>query len=149
MTLPPRLFCDTSFFYACLDPSDANHFRAAQLIEESVASRSDFVTTWDVVSETATLLRYRHSFATAWTFLSQVKPTLRLVPYGDGTRAEAEKVFRVYAKQQHGTGLDLEAAPRLSYCDAVSFVVVTSLLDNPPCLAFDRDFQRLGLTVLT
>ena len=138
MTLPPRLFCDTSFFYACLDPSDANHFRAAQLIEESVASRSDFVTTWDVVSETATLLRYRHSFATAWTFLSQVKPTLRLVPYGDGTRAEAEKVFRVYAKQQ-----------RLSYCDAVSFVVVTSLLDNPPCLAFDRDFQRLGLTVLT
>ena len=138
MTLPPRLFCDTSFFYACLDRSDVNHSRAAQLIEEFVASGTDFLTTWDVVSETATLLRYRHSFAAAWTFLSKVKPTLRLVPYGDGTRAEAEEVFRVYAKEQ-----------RLSYCDAVSFVVVTSLLDNPPCLTFDRDFQRLGLTVLT
>jgi predicted nucleic acid-binding protein len=29
--LPPRLFCDTSFFYACLDPDDANHERAADL----------------------------------------------------------------------------------------------------------------------
>ncbi len=138
MTLPPRLFCDTSFFYACLDSSDVNHSRAGQLIEELVASGSDFTTTWDVVSETATLLRYRHSFAAAWTFLSEVKPTLRVVQYGDRTRAEAEEVFRIYAKDR-----------RLSYCDAVSFVVVTSLLNNLPCLAFDRDFQRLGLTVLT
>ena len=137
MTFPPRVFCDTSFFYACLDPSDVNHFRAGQLIEESVASGSHFMTTWDIVSETATLLRYRHSFAAAWTFLSEVKPTLRLVHCGDGTRAEAEEVFRIYGKDN-----------RLSFCDAVSFVAVTSLLDNLPCLAFDRDFRRLGLTVL-
>ena len=96
------------------------------------------MTTWDVVSETATLLRYRHTFGSAWTFLSEVKPTLRLVPYGDGTRVEAEEVFRVYAKKQ-----------RMSYCDSVSSVIVTSLLDNLPCLAFDHDFQRLGLTVMT
>jgi len=127
VTLPPRLFCDTSFFYACLDPSDVNHPRASGLIDESVA----------VVSETVTLLRYRHSFAAAWAFLSDVKPGLWLVPYGDGTRNEAEEVFRICARDY-----------RLSYCDAVSFVVVTSLLDNLPCLAFDRDFRRLGLTVL-
>ena len=137
MTLPPRLFCDTSFFYVCLDPSDVNHPRASGLIDESVAVGSDFITAWDVVSETVTLLRYRHSFAAAWAFLSDVKPGLWLVPYGDGTRNEAEEVFRICARDY-----------RLSYCDAVSFVVVTSLLDNLPCLAFDRDFRRLGLTVL-
>ena len=131
------VFCDTSFFYACFDPSDVNHVRADQLTEESVASGSEFITTWDVVSETATLLRYRHSFAAAWTFLSEVKPTLQLVHYGDGTRAEAEEVFRIYGREH-----------RCSFCAAVSFVVVTSLLDNLPCLAFDRDFRRLRLTVL-
>jgi hypothetical protein len=25
MALPSRLFCDTSFFYACLDPNDTHH----------------------------------------------------------------------------------------------------------------------------
>ena len=137
MRFPRHIFCDTSFFYACLDPSDVSHLLADQLTEKAVASGSEFITTWDVVSETATLLRYRHSFVAAWTFLSQVKPALRLVHYGDGTRAEAEEVFRIYGRDH-----------RCSFCDAVSFVVVTSLLDNIPCLAFDRDFRRLGLTVL-
>ncbi len=57
MTLPARVFCDTSFFYACLDSSDVHHRRAAELIGEAAAAGSDFLSTWDVVSETATLLR--------------------------------------------------------------------------------------------
>lgn len=138
MTLPRRLFCDTSFFYACLDPTDVNHDRAGQLIHDAAKSGSDFFATWDIVSETATLLRYRRSFSAAWTYLSEVKPTLRLVPYGDESRAQAEEIFRIYG-QDH----------RLSFCDALSFVVVTTLLENMSCLAFDRDFRGLGLTVLS
>jgi predicted nucleic acid-binding protein len=138
VTLPARLFCDTSFFYACLDPSDVNHDRASELVDQATSSRSEFLTTWDIVSETATLLRYRCSFTSAWTFLSEVKPTLEIIRYGDGTRVEAEEIFRIYG-QDH----------RLSFCDAVSFVVVTTLLNDAPCLAFDRDFRGLGLTVLT
>ena len=38
---------------------------------------------------------------------------------------------------------------RLSLCDAISFVVITTLLDRPPCLTFDDDFRALGLTVVT
>jgi len=138
MTLPPRLFCDTSFFYACLDPSDANHSRASELVTAAAESSADFFTTWDIVSETTTLLRYRYSFYAAWTFLSEIKPTLRIVLYGDEIRAEAERVFHLYGRDH-----------RLSFCDAVSFVVVATLLDDLPCLAFDRDFRALGLTVLT
>ncbi len=33
-------------------------------------------------------------------------------------------------------------------CDALSFVVVTTLLDRMPCLAFDRDFRNLGLRAI-
>lgn len=137
MSLAPRLFCDTSFFYACLDPSDVNHPRALELVEQAAAARSDLSTTWDVVSETVTLLRYRLSFGAAWSFLSEVRPNLRLVHYGDAVRAEAEEVFRLYGEER-----------RLSFCDAISFVVVTTMLGDPPCLAFDQDFRALGLTVL-
>jgi hypothetical protein len=34
-------------------------------------------------------------------------------------------------------------------CDAISFVLITTLLEHMPCFAFDEDFRRLGLTVLT
>jgi len=52
-------------------------------------------------------------------------------------RDEAEEIFRRRAR-----------ARRISFCDAVSFVVITTLLDDMPSLAFDRDFRALGLTVL-
>jgi predicted nucleic acid-binding protein len=47
-------------------------------------------------------------------------------------------VFRRYGRER-----------RLSLCDAISLVVVTTLLDRMPCFAFDGDFRRLGLTVIT
>lgn len=137
MALPPRLFCDTSFFYACHEPSDTNHGRATTLIEEAAAAGTTLCVTWDVVSETVTLLRYRRGFRTALTFLTEIKPQLQIVAYGDRVRSEAEQVFRQYGR-----------ARRLSFCDAISFVVVTTLLDHMPCLAFDEDFRRLGLTVI-
>ena len=137
MALPSRLFCDTSFFYACLDPADANHEAARALVLNAAASGVVFSTTWDIVSETATLLRYRKGLQAALAFLDQVKPHLSIVEYGNRVRAEAEQIFRRHGRNR-----------RLSFCDAVSFVVVTTLLDHMPCQAFDEDFQALGLTVL-
>jgi len=138
MPLPPALFCDTSFFYACLDPSDINHGRAKTMVAEMTTAGSALSTTWDVISETVTLLRYRRSFQAALAFLTEIKPQLRIVTYGDRVRDEAEQIFRQYGRDH-----------RLSCCDAISFVVVTTLLDHMPCLAFDEDFRGLGLTVIT
>ena len=104
---------------------------------ESAAARCTFSTTWDVLSETETLLRYRRNFRAALAFLTEVKPQLRIVACGDRVRDEAEQVFRRYGRDH-----------RLSFCDAISFVVVTTLLDDLPCLAFDEDFRALGLTVI-
>jgi len=70
-----------------------------------------------VVSETLTLLRYRHSWAAAIGFLDDVKPGLHVADYGETVRAEAERVFRRHAHDH-----------RISFCDAISFVVVTTLL---------------------
>jgi predicted nucleic acid-binding protein len=138
MALPPRLFCDTSFFYACLDPDDVNHDRAKELVEAAAASRVIFLVTWDIISETVTLLRYRRDFRSALTFLEEVKPNLRILEYGQQVRAEAEQIFRRRGRSR-----------RLSFCDATSFVVVKTLLDDMPCLAFDRNFSALGLAVIS
>jgi predicted nucleic acid-binding protein len=137
MALPNLVFCDTSFFYACLDPRDTNHARAQALVTESASIGATFCTTWDIISETVTLLRYRRNYRAALAFLADVKPGLRIATYGDRVRDEAEQIFRTYARDH-----------RLSFCDAISFVVVTSLLDHLPCFTFDEDFRALGLTVL-
>ena len=137
MPLPPRLFCDTSFFYACFDPRDVNHPQAEDLSAEAVEAGSTLYVTWDIISETLTLLRYRRSYREALAFLSEIKPDLHLVNYGDSVRAEAEQIFRRYGRDH-----------KLSFCDAVSFVVVTTLLNDIPTLAFDADFRALGLIVI-
>jgi predicted nucleic acid-binding protein len=136
MALPSRLFCDTSFFYACFDQHDVNHEQAKDLSEDAAVSSARLYVTWDIISETATLLRYRRSYREALTFLTEIKPNLHIINYGEGVRAEAEQIFRRYGRDH-----------KLSFCDAVSFVVVTTLLDHTPSLAFDDDFRALGLTV--
>ena len=138
MRLPHRLFCDTSFFYASLDPKDENHDRARQIAQHAAVAPSALYATWDIISETVTLLRYRRGFQPACKFLAEVKPHLRVVTYGDRVRGEAEDIFRRYGGDH-----------RLSFCDAVSFVVVTTLLRNMVCLSFDADFHELGLSVIT
>ncbi len=137
MALPARLFCDTSFFYACFDQRDVNHHRANDLSSDAVVSGSRLYVTWDVISETLTLLRYRRSYRDALTFLTEIKPNLHIVNYGQSVLAEAERIFRRYGRDH-----------KLSFCDAISFVVVTTLLDHMPSLAFDEDFRALGLTVI-
>jgi predicted nucleic acid-binding protein len=138
LTFPGRVFCDTSYFYACADTDDMYYRRALGLAGEAASRGTQLWTTWDVISETITLLRYRHSPAAAIRFLDDVKPGLHVADYGADLRVEAEQVFRRHTRDH-----------RLSFCDAISFVVVTTLLEHMPCFAFDEDFRRLGLTVIT
>ena len=132
-----RVFCDTSFFYCCLDPREVFHGRAMELVMRAAEAGTILSSTWDVASETVTLLRYRRSYRAAIQFLDEFKPMLDLVPYDHDVRAVAEHVFRRFGAER-----------RLSLCDAISFVVVTTMLENIPCLSFDQDFRALGLTVL-
>ncbi len=133
-----RVFCDTSFFYSCLDPREVFHGRALELATHAAKANTILSSTWDVFSETLTLLRYRRSYRAAIEFLDEFKPKLDIVLYDHTVRAAAEEAFRRYGAER-----------RLSYCDAISFVVVTTMLDNVPCLSFDQDFRALGLTVLS
>lgn len=133
-----RVFCDTGFLYASLARGDRYYHRAGELLEQCRDQRVRMFSTWEVVSETATLFVYRLHPRAAIDFLDTVKPELVLIPVTQPVLSEAEQVFRRHAKTR-----------RLSFCDAISFVVVTTLLDNIPCLSFDADFKALGLTVIS
>jgi predicted nucleic acid-binding protein len=112
--------------------------QARYLSEDAAAVESRLYVTWDIISETLTLLRYRRSYREALAFLTQIKPDLHIVNYGQSVRVEAEQIFRRYGRDR-----------KLSFCDAVSFVIVTTLLNDMPSLAFDADFRALGLTVIS
>ena len=129
-----EIFCDTSFFYASLDSKDVDHDQAVAIAEMIADQSIVCYATWDVISETLTLLRYRAGYEAAKVFIHDVLPTLELVEYDQDLRDEALRLFEQY-NQDH----------RLSYCDCVSYVVVTKLLGHLPCAAFDEDFQTLGL----
>jgi predicted nucleic acid-binding protein len=133
-----RAFCDTSFFFASIYPKDINYERAGDILKEALAQEISFWTTWDVISETATLLLYRFNSKAALRFLDEIKPVLNIIYYDDSVREEAERVFRRLSKDK-----------KLSFCDAISYVVVKTILEDIACLSFDEDFSRLGLTVIS
>ncbi len=132
-----QAFGDTSFFFACLYPRDVNFKRAGEILEEAASQEIILWTTWDIISETATLLLYRFHAKAAIRFLDEIKPTLQIVEYDESVRQEAERIFRLLSKDK-----------RLSFCDAISYVVVKTVLDDISCLSFDEDFSRLGLIVV-
>lgn len=132
-----QAFCDTSFFFAALYPKDVNYQRAGRLLEEALAQEVSLWTTWDIISETATLLLYRFNARAALRFLDEMKPSLQIVYYDESVREEAERVFRLFTKDK-----------KLSFCDAISYVVVKTILRDVNCLSFDEDFIRLGLNVI-
>ena len=135
MNIPEnRAFCDTSFFFASLCPHDTNFKKAGEILEYCRDNSVTLYTTWDIISETVTLLRYRASHKAAVEFLDTVKPALAIIKYDDSIRDEGEKVFKKLSKDK-----------KISFCDAISYLVITCLLEGMPCFTFDRDFKGLGL----
>ncbi len=137
MSLPQnKAFCDTSFFFASLCPEDSNYNRAGEILESFRENKIPLYTTWDIISETITFLRYRASYKLSMEFLDTVKPSLNIVRYNDSVRTAAEEIFKKLSRDK-----------TLSFCDAISYVVITHMLENMPCFSFDKDFRNLGLLV--
>lgn len=137
MNLPQnRAFCDTSFFFASLCSDDSNYSRAGEILDSFRENKTALYTTWDIISETVTLLRYRAGYNLSIEFLNMVKPSLHIVHYNDSVRTAAEEILKKLSRDK-----------KLSFCDAVSYVVVTHILENIPCFSFDGDFRSLSLIV--
>ena len=135
---PDRVFCDTSFFFACLEARDAHHATALQWLEASHHRQSAYWTTWEIISETVTLLRRKSGYRRALDFVDEVVPTLHILSSDESVRDETLRVFRRFARDK-----------KLSFCDCLSYVVLTTLLDGLPTATFDSHFKMMGLPVLS
>jgi predicted nucleic acid-binding protein len=131
-----RVFGDTSYFYGLADAADAAHARAVDLSLELLDRGLEVVTTWEVVMESVTLLRYRLSFRAAARFLAAMESAYTVFYPSEADRLQA---IRTFLKRSRGR--------KLSLCDALSHTVVSTHLDWAPCLSFDADFAALGLTL--
>ena len=131
-----RAFADTSYFFALLNARDPDHAAAMRIAQQIAIGQVEVFTTWDVVSETATLLRYRWTHGAAAKFLTRLVPDLTVIQPDEDDRIAA---IRLFLRKR-----DL----RLSLCDALSYVVVSTRLEWAPCLSFDADFRAMGLTVV-
>jgi len=132
-----RVFGDTSYFYALADSRDEHHWRAVELSQEVAELRIEVATTWDVVVESVTLLRYRLGFRAAARFLATLDSGLIVFYPSEPDRQRSVEIFLSRSRDKE-----------LSLCDAISFVIVSRHLDWAPCLTFDADFAALGLTIL-
>jgi len=132
-----EVFADTSYFYALLNPRDEHHPRAIAISKHVEARGATVYTSWDVVVETVTALRYRAGFELAKLFITKAPGNVTILfPF------EAERDLAVNIFLQRGREREL------SLCDAVSYAIVSTRLAWAPCLSFDADFAALGLTIL-
>lgn len=133
-----RVYADTSYYYAVADARDAHH-ATARAVSQRVAEQGwGVVSSWEVIVETITLLRYRHSYRGSIAFIEHVLPAIEVIYITDAIRQHALTQFRRLARDKH-----------LSLCDIISYLLVTEHLNGIPCLAFDRDFSQLGLKVMS
>jgi predicted nucleic acid-binding protein len=131
-----RAFADTSYFFALLNARDPDHAAAMRIAQQIAIGQIAVFTTWDVVSETATLLRYRLAHGAAAQFLIRLIPDFTVIQPDEDDRIAA---IRLFLRKR-----DL----KLSLCDALSYAIVSTHLEWAPCLSFDADFRAMGLTVV-
>ncbi|MBM3813359.1 MAG: type II toxin-antitoxin system VapC family toxin [Acidimicrobiia bacterium] len=133
-----RVFADTAFFFELLDPGAPHHTRAREIAAALESHAPEVTTSWEIVVECATLLRYRLHDQAAKIFLAEIVPELTLLYPDDEERLLAMAEFLKRGKER-----------RLSLCDALSYVLITRRLGRKaPCLSFDDDFSALGLLVI-
>lgn len=125
--VPPRLFVDSSAFYALIDRSDGNHRRAFALFRSAARRRSQLATTNFVVAEAHALILSRLGRALAARWLLTLTAEVIRVAEEDESRAKA--IIVTYHDKD------------FSYCDAASFAVMERL-SLFQTLAFDVHFRQ-------
>ncbi|MBI3697291.1 MAG: PIN domain-containing protein [Acidobacteria bacterium] len=120
-----------------MNPGDPFFTRAREISAEILVRGIEVVTTWEMIVECTALLRYRLGYPQSRKFLSGATSVLTILYPSDKERLAA---IEFYLKRSR--------LRRLSLCDALSYVVVSTRLAWAPCLSFDEDFAAMGLTVV-
>ena len=135
-----RVFVDTSAWLALANRNDPYH-DAAVHFHHQLNPRTARVTSWGVVAETYTWLRYHTGYRQAERWLQEEAAA--------ESRGFLEVVFPVPAMEVSvRRNLGRFADQNLSYVDAFSVYVVESRADIDAIFAFDHHLAVVGVPVL-
>jgi len=131
------VFCDASFFIALFSKKDSRHKRALQLFKEIKEERIAIHTSWFVISESMTVLRYQYGYTEALAF-NQSIDLYTIHQSAQSQHQQAIAVFNLSNKDK-----------KISFVDALTRVLIYGELKKMPALSFDSDFKALGLTTIS
>jgi uncharacterized protein len=135
--LPPKLFVDTSAWYATLDTSEADHPQAALLANRIANASTQLIITNLVRAEAHALMLNRLGHYIADHFLKGLaqNPTLTIVHVTEQEELQALALLDRYQDKD------------FSLTDAASFLVMRQL-HITHAFTFDRNFAQYGFTML-
>lgn len=131
------VYCDASFLIALFSKKDTKHKRALELFGEIKELRIDIHTSWFVISETMTVLRYQYGYTEALIF-NQSIDLYNIHHSVESQYQQAIAVFNLFGKDK-----------KISFVDALTRVLILGKLQKMPVLSFDDDFRALGLTTIS
>ncbi|CAB1055936.1 hypothetical protein D1BOALGB6SA_670 [Olavius sp. associated proteobacterium Delta 1] len=131
------VYCDASFFVALFSKKDIKHKRALELFKEIKAERIAIHTSWFVISESMTVLRYQYGYTEALSF-NQSIDLYKVHRSTESQHQQAIAVFNLFNKDK-----------KISFVDALTRVLIFGELKKMPALSFDSDFRTLGLTTIS
>lgn len=134
-----RVLVDTSAWLALANRNDSHH-QAATAFHRGLR-RAQRVTSWGILSETYTWLRYHTGYPAAERWLLETSALdaqglIEVVYPGPATEPSVRRVLARFADQD------------LSYVDAFSLVVAESRRNVDAIFAFDHHLGLSGLPVL-
>lgn len=135
-----HLLVDTSAWIALMNREDQLHVRAVQF-KETLSSATRFLTTWDVVGETYTWIRYHVGSGPAQRWLAVKDNMVRegeltLVYPNTADTRETENILRRFVDQD------------LSFADAFTLATVRTHPEVDALFAFDHHLHLAGIPVV-
>ncbi|MBT8365030.1 MAG: PIN domain-containing protein [Deltaproteobacteria bacterium] len=131
------VYCDASFFIALFSKKDVRHNRALELFKEIKEEQITIHTSWFIVSESMTILRYQYGYTEALSF-NQSIDLYKIHQVTESQLQQAVAVFNLFNKDK-----------KISFVDALTRVSIYGELEKMPALSFDSDFKALGLTTIS
>ncbi len=131
------IYCDASFFVALFSKKDTEHQRAIELFEEIKEQEVSIFTCWSIISEAMTVLLYRYGYSEARIFGQSIH-LYRTLNCKESHYHQAIALFNLFSKNR-----------KISFVDALSYVLITGQLKNIPAISFDSDFRSMGLTTIS
>lgn len=135
-----RLFVDTSAWLALINAGERHHTRAVEF-QRGLPGGVRRITTWGIVGETYTWLRYRIGYHAAQQWLHEEaeleeRGVLEVVYPTAQTEAGTRRTVSRFADQD------------LSYVDAFSLYIVQTRRDFDAIFAFDHHLSLSGVPLV-